>query len=188
MKSYLRYFIRCVSSSLILVLLVASIGSTGVGIFLWPSVAEAQGSEKGILQRHHQLVREAIDIQHRHIGTLMGIPDVVGTGVGIGPDGLPAIKVFTTRHGVSGIPEWLESTPVHVEVTGRFYALRGETCDAKSSTSDGVCTVAERWPLPVPTGVSVGHPAITAGTIAARVQKGTEVFILSNNHVLANVN
>jgi hypothetical protein len=115
----------------------------------------------------------------------MRISDVVGTGVGIGSDGLPAIKVFTARHGVLGIPEWLESTPVHVEVTGRFHALRGVTCD---TAGDGVCTVAERWPLPVPTGVSVGHPAITAGTIAARVKKGTEVFILSNNHVLANVN
>jgi hypothetical protein len=188
MKGYLRYFLRSVSSSLILVILIASIGVAGVSIFLWPSVAEAQASEKGILHRHHQLVREAIDVQHRHIGTLMGIPDVVGTGVGIGPDGLPAIKVFTARHGVQGIPEWLESTPVHVEVTGRFYALRGETCDSQSGTSDGVCTVAERWPLPVPTGVSVGHPAITAGTIAARVKKGTDVFILSNNHVLANIN
>jgi hypothetical protein len=103
----------------------------------------------------------------------------------MGPDRVPAIKVFTTRHGVPGIPEWLESTPVHVEVTGRFYALRGQTCD---STGDGVCQAWERWPLPVPTGVSVGHPDITAGTIAARVKKNVEVFILSNNHVLANVN
>jgi hypothetical protein len=115
----------------------------------------------------------------------MGIPDVVGTGVGIGPDGLPAIKVFTARHAVKGIPEWLESTPVNVEVTGRFYALRGTTCDA---TGDGICTAEERWPVPVPTGVSVGHPSITAGTIAARVTKDNKVFILSNNHVLANVN
>lgn len=84
-----------------------------------------------------------------------------------------------------GIPEWLESTPVHAEVTGRFYALRGQTCD---TTGDGVCQAWERWPLPVPTGVSVGHPDITAGTIAARVKKDTEVFILSNNHVLANIN
>jgi hypothetical protein len=115
----------------------------------------------------------------------MRIPDVVGTGVGIGLDGLPAIKVFTARHGVKGVPEWLDSTPVRVEVTGRFYALRGATCD---STGDGDCTVSERWPLPVPMGVSVGHPAITAGTIGARVTKDNEVFILSNNHVLANVN
>jgi hypothetical protein len=185
MKGYLRYFLKSVSSSLILVLLVASIGVAGVSGFLWPSVVQAQGSEKGILQRHHQLVRDAIDVQHRNLNWLMNLSDVVGTGVGIGSDGLPAIKVFTARHGVPGIPERLESTPVHVEVTGRFYALRGPTCGTEG---DPVCTVAKRWPLPVPTGVSVGHPAITAGTIAARVKKDNDVFILSNNHVLANVN
>ena len=177
---------RHISSLLVLVFLFASISSIGASVFLSPASAEAQGSEKGILHRHHQLVHEAIGVQHRHHNWLMGIPDVVGTGVGIGSDGLPAIKVFTARHGVRGIPEWLESTPVHVEVSGRFYALdRGPTCDV---AGDHVCTTAEKWPLPVPTGVSVGHPDITAGTIAARVTNGTKVFILSNNHVLANVN
>ena len=184
MKSHLRYFFASVSSSLILVL-IFSIGVTGASVFLGPSVAEAQGSEKGILRIHHPLVREAIDVLHRHRGNLMRIPEVVGTGVGIGADRLPAIKVFTTKHGVPGIPEWLESTPVQAEVTGRFYALRGQTCD---TTGDGVCAAWERWPLPVPTGVSVGHPDITAGTIAARVKNDTDVFILSNNHVLANIN
>jgi hypothetical protein len=168
---------------LVLVFLFAPIVSIGVGVFLSPPLADAQGSEKGILHRHHPLVQEAIGVHHRHHNWLMRIPDVVGTGVGIGPDGLPAIKVFTARHGVKGIPEWLESTPVHAEVSGRFYALRGKTCD-----STGACTVAERWPLPVPTGVSVGHPAITAGTIAARVTKEGNVYLLSNNHVLANIN
>ncbi len=185
MKSHLRYFPASISSSLILILLIATIGITGANVFLRPSVAEAQDSEKGILQRHYPLVRGAMDAHHRHVGTLMRIPDVVGTGVGIGPDKLPAIKVFTTKYGVPGIPEWLESIPVYVEVTGRFYALRGETCDA---AGDQICQAWERWPLPVPTGVSVGHPDITAGTIAARVKNSTDVFILSNNHVLANIN
>jgi hypothetical protein len=103
----------------------------------------------------------------------MRIPDVVGTGVGIGPDGLPAIKVFTGRHGVKGIPEWLESTPVHVEVTGMVVAL-GDT------------TSRQR---PAPIGVSTGHPDITAGTIGARVKDASgNVYALSNNHVYANQN
>jgi len=38
-------------------------------------------------------------------------------------------------------------------------------------------------------GFSVGHPAITAGSIGARVVDGSgNVYILSNNHVLANSN
>jgi hypothetical protein len=40
----------------------------------------------------------------------------------------------------------------------------------------------------VPTGVSTGHPAITAGTIAARVTDGINVYALSNNHVYADEN
>ena len=103
MKSHLRYFLTSVWSSLFLVLLIASIATTGAGVFLWPSVAEAQDSERALLGRHHPFVREAIDVQNRHMGTLMRTPDVVGTGVGMGPDGLPAIKVFTARHGVPGI-------------------------------------------------------------------------------------
>jgi PKD repeat protein len=41
---------------------------------------------------------------------------------------------------------------------------------------------------PAPIGFSVGHPDITAGTLGARVTDGTNVYILSNNHVMANTN
>ena len=161
------------SSLLVFVFLFASIGSIGTSVFLSPATAEAQGSQKGILHRHDPLVREAIEVQHRHIGNLMRIPDVVGTGVGMGPDGLPAIKVFTARHGVPGIPDWLDSVPVQVEVTGMIVALQDTTARYR----------------PAPIGVSTGHPAITAGTIGARVKDATgRVFALSNNHVYANQN
>jgi hypothetical protein len=46
----------------------------------------------------------------------------------------------------------------------------------------------DRWRPVVPPGVSVGHYMITAGTFGCLVQRGEELFILSNNHVLANVN
>src|SRR6185503_20242530 len=42
---------------------------------------------------------------------------------------------------------------------------------------------------PAPLGFSVGPPAITAGSIGARVRDGAgNVYVLSNNHVLANQN
>ena len=41
---------------------------------------------------------------------------------------------------------------------------------------------------PAPCGVSVGHPAITAGTLGCLVKKGGNHYILSNNHVLADSN
>ncbi len=45
-----------------------------------------------------------------------------------------------------------------------------------------------RFNRPVPIGVSTGHPAITAGTIGARVTDGVNVYALSNNHVYADEN
>jgi len=41
---------------------------------------------------------------------------------------------------------------------------------------------------PCPGGVSVGHYSVTAGTLSCWVKKAGEFFLLSNNHVLANVN
>ncbi len=41
---------------------------------------------------------------------------------------------------------------------------------------------------PAPGGVSIGHFKITAGTLGCLVKRGNQLFILSNNHVLANSN
>jgi hypothetical protein len=46
----------------------------------------------------------------------------------------------------------------------------------------------DRFPRPVPIGVSTGHPAITAGTIGCRVMKNGQVYARSNNHVYADEN
>jgi hypothetical protein len=130
-------------------------------------------------------IRAAIATHRLHAQNLMRIPDVVGSAIGVAPDGEPVIRVFTARHQVLGIPNALDGLTVRPEVSGRVYALRGATCN---TSGDEKCTNAERWPLPVPIGVSVGHPAITAGTIGARVTKEGNVFVLSNNHVLAAIN
>ena len=45
----------------------------------------------------------------------------------------------------------------------------------------------KRW-RPAPGGVSIGHYQVTAGTLGCLVYKNGEPLILSNNHVLANVN
>lgn len=175
-KRSLGHLLNHVSSLSVVIFLFALIVGMGSSIFLCPAWVAAQNGAQPILRGDHPLIREAIEVQHRHMESLMRIPDVVGTGVGIGPDGLPAIKVFTAKHGVKGIPEWLESTPVQVEVTGRVVAL-------------GVCPQGY-CARPVPIGVSTGHPAVTAGTIGARVKDavGDNVYALSNNHVYANQN
>ena len=41
---------------------------------------------------------------------------------------------------------------------------------------------------PVPGGISIGHTEITAGTFGCLVKRGSDTYILSNNHVIANSN
>ena len=41
---------------------------------------------------------------------------------------------------------------------------------------------------PAPGGISIGHTGITAGTLGCLVKKNNELYILSNNHVLADSN
>jgi hypothetical protein len=120
-----------------------------------------------------QALDAAIAAQERHTAALMQIPGVVGTAVTRQADGNPAVQVFLERADVGGIPATLEGFPVARVVTGLFWIISNPTTLAR----------------PAPLGFSVGHPNITAGTIGFRVKNaGGSVFILSNNHVLANSN
>ncbi len=78
------------------------------------------------------------------------------------------------------VPKKLGDVKTDVVETGRF--LAGQiSADLNQGTKD-------RWRPTIPAGVSIGHAEVTAGTFGCLVQRGDEVFILSNNHVLANVN
>ncbi len=70
------------------------------------------------------------------------------------------------------IPKTLEDTPTDVVQTGIIRALPSRTDKIR----------------PAPGGVSIGHRDITAGTLGCLVKKNDQIFILSNNHVLANSN
>lgn len=137
------------------------------------SFGNAFAQQNGLSKRMiRQRIQNAIEIQNRNLDQLMGISGVVATATGIQSDGSPVIKVFTAQSGTTGIPSTVEDLPVKVKKAGIFYAL---------ATTD-------RFPRPVPIGVSTGHPDITAGTIGARVTDGSNIFALSNNHVFANSN
>jgi PKD repeat protein len=137
-----------------------------LGILSCSGVLLAQGRSEEALER-------AIAAQEKHTKVLMAINDVEGTAVGLDENDQFAVKVYTARPGVAGIPANLENVPVQVVVTGKFVARADPTA---------------RFIRPVPIGVSTGHPDITAGTIGCRVTDGTFVYALSNNHVYANQN
>ena len=122
-----------------------------------------------------QDVREAITAQERHTAALMRIKGVVGTAVGLLPDGRAAVQIYVVDNTPRSIPAALDGVPVDLRVSGMIMALSDPTTLLR----------------PAPMGSSVGHPAITAGTLGARavaVSDATKLFILSNNHVLANSN
>ncbi|UCC71592.1 MAG: hypothetical protein JSV86_14545 [Gemmatimonadota bacterium] len=119
-------------------------------------------------------IQTAIAVQDRHTPELMKIPGVVGTATGLGADGQPVVRVFTETPGLAELPARLDGLPVEVKVIGLVMARTDPT---------------DRFPRPVPTGVSTGHPNITAGTIGARVRDALgNVYALSNNHVYADQN
>ena len=115
----------------------------------------------------------AIAVLRRHTDAILDIPGVVGTAVTVLPDGRPGMQILLERSGIPGLPVALDGVPVSQRVTGRLMAFSDPTQRQR----------------PAPSGFSVGHPAITAGTIGARVRDALgRVYILSNNHVLANSN
>ena len=118
-------------------------------------------------------VEAAIVAQERHTTELLKIPGVLGTAVGLSPNGTPTIRVLLASGDVGGLPASFDGVPVSTVVTGMIMARSTPTLRLR----------------PAPLGYSVGHFAITAGSIGARVVDGSgNVYILSNNHVLANSN
>ncbi|MCI0699413.1 S1 family peptidase [candidate division KSB1 bacterium] len=135
-------------------------------------------------------------VQERYTDNLLAHPEVVGTATGLTKDGKVAILVMTKsdmstkadvkieslRKGVApvAIPAAIEDLPVVVLVTGEIKALKGGPPGGSFDP-----TARHR---PAPNGVSLGHPAITAGTLGCLVTNGSIIYILSNNHVMANSN
>ncbi len=97
-------------------------------------------------------LRAAITAQRHHTDALLSIPGVVGTAVTVDPDGHPGLLLLLERTGITGLPGMLEGIPVTQRVTGRLMAFSDPTQRQR----------------PAPMGFSVGHPAITAGTIGDR--------------------
>lgn len=113
-----------------------------------------------------------------------GLGNVVGVGLGEKEvDGIPtgqlAVKIMV-REKLSPddvaaealIPESVGGVPTDVDVTGEINAF--------------AFTARRR---PAPAGVSIGNcTRVMAGTLGCLVRRGNQLFVLSNNHVMALVN
>jgi hypothetical protein len=117
-------------------------------------------------------------------GRLWSHAHVVATGVGykithgVKTDTLAIVCSVTEKvplHQLrprDRVPPVVDGIPTDVVATGMFRAFQSRT---------------ERH-RPAPGGVSIGHRTVTAGTLGCLVRRAGQVFILSNNHVLANSN
>ena len=115
---------------------------------------------------------QAIAAKERHAERLLETPGIAGIGVGVNPVGKPVIRIYKEKSDVAGLPDSLEGVPVQSVTTGILQA-RAPT---------------DRFPRPVPIGVSSGHYSTATGTLGVRVTDGTNVYALSNNHVFAAIN
>ncbi len=128
-------------------------------------------------------LERAIQVKEQHEKALLGISGVVGVGIGLNGNGRPAVLVLTETPGERGLPAFIDGIPVIAQVSGKFVALPKPNSPPKEPAT------TDWWTRPVPIGVSTGHPAITAGTIGARVKDSLgNVYALSNNHVYADEN
>jgi hypothetical protein len=128
-------------------------------------------------------VRQA---KNANVATIMAKPNVVGVGTGYRQRrGRPTdelcvlalVEKKVPRVALKGdelVPPEVDTIPTDVIQVGRLAAFQSRT---------------DRW-RPAPGGVSIGHFQITAGTLGAivRDQATGAKLMLSNNHVLANMN
>jgi hypothetical protein len=103
--------------------------------------------------------------------------NVNGVGIGEHPGGEPFIKLFTRNGlGVSPAALW------------QHYGLTENDMVVEHIGNIEFQSLVQHQRPPYP-GVSVGHYKITAGTLGCFVADAKNVvYILSNNHVLANTN
>ncbi|UCC87744.1 MAG: trypsin-like peptidase domain-containing protein [Anaerolineales bacterium] len=123
--------------------------------------------------------------KQNHLQNLLKRPNTVACGIGYkvtdeGPTDELSVVVSVTRKLPLAqlaesdlVPRMVDGIKTDVIETGTFRAFQSHR---------------DRWRPVVPPGVSLGHINVTAGTFGCLVRRGNELFILSNNHVLANAN
>lgn len=130
------------------------------------------------------MIERAKLIKARYTESLLGKANVVACGVGyketegIRTDELCVVVSVAQKMPREAlapqdlVPQALDGMRTDVQETGVIRALQART---------------DRW-RPAPGGVSCGHVDVTAGTLGCLVTRDDQVYILSNNHVLANSN
>jgi len=133
-----------------------------------------------------ELAAQAKQVKSAYAYEILSRRNVVGVGLGykisgeVKTDELSLVVSVTHKVAPSVlssedlVPRVLDGVRTDVVETGVLRAFQSGPRD--------------RWRPVVPPGTSIGHYHITAGTFGCLVRRGEEIFILSNNHVLADTN
>ena len=131
-----------------------------------------------------RLIADAIAVKRQYLDKLFAMRNVVGIGIGFKVSGDVVTKELAITVNVSKkiptaqlapsdlVPKLIGSVKTDVVETGIFRKFQDPTKKMR----------------PARPGVSIGHYNITAGTFGCLVKRGADVLILSNNHVLADIN
>lgn len=127
----------------------------------------------------------ARNVRREHIEFLFGKPNVITCGVGFKESqgaitDEPCVVVGVTKKVPQAQLTAQELVPKALSQNIKTDVVEVGQIRAFQSPRD-------RW-RPAPGGVSIGHYAVTAGTLGCLVTKNSQTYILSNNHVLANSN
>lgn len=131
--------------------------------------------------------QQVLQAQALFMPQLMSLANVVGVAIGYKRSGdvvtnqLAIVTLVEVKRPLAAlsaeqvVPRQLDGIPTDVYEVGQIRALQ---------------TPRDRYRPVIPSGVSIGHYKVTAGTLGAIVFDRTtgEKLILSNNHVLANSN
>jgi len=133
-----------------------------------------------------QAMSQAKQVKHQYAFDLLKKRNVIGVGLGYKVSGgentgeLSVVVSVTKKLAATAlavrdiVPQALDGVKTDVVEVGKFRAFE--------------LGPADRWRPVAPPGVSVGHEDVTAGTFGCLVRRQGQPFILSNNHVLANLN
>ena len=124
------------------------------------------------------------EVKRQYESLIMGKENVVATGIGF------KLAGDTMTNEISIIVSVVKKLPL-AQLTEA--ALVPKSFDGmRTDVIETGLIVAQQDPKqklrPARPGCSIGHYQITAGTFGCLVKRGTQVYILSNNHVLANSN
>lgn len=136
------------------------------------------------------IATESVGVQSQDMrdANIVGVGIGLGEGASGGPPGEPVLEVYTIE------PESASQVTARLASVAGISALAADDFPINVVTTGVVDAFQHRMRLrPSPGGISVGHFRVTAGTQGCLVRgrnapRSSRLMVLSNNHVLADVN